>query len=100
MAAFLMWRVRVRAAQALEMRMTTLKGLAIIAVLVGGTSLAVAQNGPPTGGQPHVGAGAPPGPPGPGVTHATKHHFPRYLMSATGNRHKPPALGQALPKQQ
>jgi hypothetical protein len=79
--------------------MTTLKGLAIIAVLFGGTSLAVAQNGLPTGGQPPVGGGAPPGPPGPGVTHATKHHFPRYLMSATGNRHKPPATVQALPKQ-
>jgi len=47
-----------------------------------------------------VAAGAPPGPPEPGVTHATKHHFPRYLMSATGNRHKPPATGQALRKQQ
>jgi hypothetical protein len=79
--------------------MSTLKGIAIIAVLFGGTSLAVAQNGLPAGGQPPVGGGAPPGPPGPDVTHATKHHFPRYLMSATGNRHKPPATGQALPKQ-
>jgi hypothetical protein len=32
--------------------MDTLKGLAIVALLVGGTSLAMAQNGPPTGGQP------------------------------------------------
>jgi hypothetical protein len=43
--------------------MTTMKSLAIIALLVGGTSLAVAQNGPPTGGQtPPPAAAAPPGP--------------------------------------
>ena len=56
--------------------MTTVKGLAIIALPVGGTSLALAQ-GPPTGGYPPVsgGAGGNPvtnpapsgGPPGPGV---------------------------------
>jgi hypothetical protein len=38
--------------------MTTVKGLAIIALLVGGTSLAMAQNGPPTGGQSPVAGGA------------------------------------------
>jgi hypothetical protein len=79
--------------------MNTVKSLAIIAVLFAGTSLAVAQNGPPTGGQPPVGGGAAPGPPGPDVTHATKHHFPRYLMSATGVRHKPLKTGQHMPKQ-
>ena len=79
--------------------MTTVKSLAIIAVLFGGASLAVAQNGPATGGQPPLGGGAAPGPPGPGVTHATKHHFPRYLLSATGNRHKPLKTGQRQPKQ-
>jgi hypothetical protein len=43
--------------------MTTVKSLAIIALLVGGTSLAIAQNGPPTGGQtPPPAAAAPPGP--------------------------------------
>ena len=55
--------------------MTAVKGLAIIALLIGGTSLAVAQ-GPPTGGYPPVSGGAggnpatnpvTPGPPGPGV---------------------------------
>jgi hypothetical protein len=55
--------------------MTTVKGLAIIALLAVGTSLALAQ-GPPTGGYPPVsgGAGGNPatnpvtsGPPGPGV---------------------------------
>jgi hypothetical protein len=52
--------------------MTTVKSLAVIALLAGGTSLAIAQSGPPTGGQPPVAGGAAgnpanPGPPGPGV---------------------------------
>jgi hypothetical protein len=39
--------------------MTTLKTLAIVAALLaGGTSLALAQNGPPTGGQTPVAGGA------------------------------------------
>jgi hypothetical protein len=43
--------------------MTTVKSLAILALLVSGTSLAIAQNGPPTGGQtPPPAAAAPPGP--------------------------------------
>ena len=59
--------------------MTTMKGLAIIALLVGGTSLALAQ-GPPTGGYPPVSGGAAgnpatnpvtSGPPGPGVIPGT-----------------------------
>ena len=37
--------------------MTTVKSLAIIVLLVGGTSLAMAQNGPATGGLPPVGGG-------------------------------------------
>jgi hypothetical protein len=41
------------------MNMTTLKTLAIMAALLaGGTSLAMAQNGPATGGQPPVAGGA------------------------------------------
>jgi hypothetical protein len=56
--------------------MTTMKGVAIIALLVGGTTLAMAQSGPPTGGQPPVAGGAAgnpanPGPPGPGVIPGT-----------------------------
>jgi hypothetical protein len=55
--------------------MTSVKALAIIALLVGGTSLAPAQNGPATGNEPPVAGGAagnpavlaPGGPPGPGV---------------------------------
>ena len=39
--------------------MTTLKILTIVAALLaGGTSLAIAQNGPATGGQPPVAGGA------------------------------------------
>jgi hypothetical protein len=57
--------------------MTTLKGLGIVALLLSSVSLAVAQSGPPSGGQPAV-AGRPPaappasGPPGPGVNPAPK----------------------------
>ena len=52
--------------------MTTVKSLAIIVLLVGGTSLAMAQNGSATAGLPPVGGGAggnpaAPGPPGPGI---------------------------------
>jgi hypothetical protein len=59
----------------LEVKMTSVKALAIIALLVGGTSLAAAQ-GQPTGSHPPVAGGAAgnpatnpvtPGPPGPGV---------------------------------
>src|SRR6516164_8441830 len=57
--------------------MTTVKSLAIIALLVGGTSLAMAQNGPATGGLPPVagGAGGNPaaaGPPGPALSLTTQ----------------------------
>ena len=39
--------------------MTTLKSLMMVsALLLGGTSLGMAQNGPPTGGQPPVAGGA------------------------------------------
>jgi hypothetical protein len=54
----------VSAAQVLEVTMTPVKCLAVVALLVGGTSLAMAQNGPATGGQPPA---ATPGPPPSGV---------------------------------
>ena len=99
--------------------MNTVKSLAIIAVLFGGTSLAMAQ-GPATGGYPPVGGGAGgnpatnPGPPGPGVipndvsrsaaptgtsagtriAPTTRHHR-IYMFS----RHRPMKTGQPLPKQ-
>jgi hypothetical protein len=53
--------------------MTTPRSLTMVAALfVAGTSLALAQNGLPTGGEPPVAGGAAgnpavPGPPGPGV---------------------------------
>jgi hypothetical protein len=82
--------------QALEVKMTTVKGLAVIALLVGGTSLAMAQNGPPG---PGVVPGAPqstlqsaPAPTGAAsgtrIAHrqTTKHHKKMY-MSAKGSHH-------------
>jgi len=75
--------------------MTIVKGLAIVALLVGCTSLAVAQ-GPPTGGYPPVAGGAagnPAAPPIPNVygattttpsRHATRHHRNLYMQ---GNTH-------------
>jgi hypothetical protein len=103
--------------------MTTVKVLAIAALVVGGTSLALAQSGPPTGGQPAV-PGRPPaaapasGPPGPGVNPApnypqsaasptgtasatrtaTWHHKHMY-MSAKSSHYKSLKTGQQLPKQ-
>ena len=52
--------------------MTTMRSLAIIALLIGGTSPALAQNAPPTNGYPPPAAGAAGnpatyGPPGAGV---------------------------------
>jgi hypothetical protein len=81
--------------EALEIKMTTVKSLAIVALLVGGTSLAMAQSGPPTGGQPPVAGGAAgnPAAPGPNLQaatpsrHATKHHKKMY-MSAKSTTHK------------
>jgi len=85
--------IRVSAAlKHLEMKMTTVKGLAIVALLVGGTSLAVAQ-GQPTGAYPPVAGGAggnPAAPPIPNVYgattptpshHATTHHKKMYMSA-------------------
>ena len=80
--------------------MTTMKRLAVIALLAGGTSLAMAQNGPPSGGQPPVQSTAPSpylqsaAPPTGAssrtrIAHrqTTKHHNKMY-MSAKGSHHK------------
>jgi hypothetical protein len=56
--------------------MNIVKSLAIVALLLGGTSLAMAQNGPATGGQPPT---ATPAPPGPGVI---PHDAPRPQSTA------------------
>jgi hypothetical protein len=82
-------QVWVSAAQALEVKMTTVKSLAIVALLFGGTSLAIAQ-GPPTGGYPPVAGGAAGNPAVPGPTisgtatpqrHAIKHHKKMYMSA-------------------
>jgi hypothetical protein len=68
--------------------MTALKSLTIFAALiVGGTSLAIAQNGPATGGQPPAGVSA--GAPGPYLqsaappaqTTAVRHHKKMYMFT-------------------
>jgi hypothetical protein len=98
--------------------MTTVKSLAIIALLVGGTSLAMAQSGPATGGQPPVAGGAAGNPAAPGSNiqtstrshHAMKHHKNTHMaakshqhkkmyLSANGSHHKTLKTGQQQPKQ-
>ena len=78
--------------------MTTLKSLMMVgALLVGGASLAVAQNGPATGGQaPVAGGGAVGNPAAPSTKasmpdrtvrhHGTRHH--RMYMMAVNRTHK------------
>jgi hypothetical protein len=72
--------------------MTALKSLTIFAALiVGGTSLAIAQNGPTTGGQPPAGVRGAPGPylqsaAPPAQTTAVWHHKKMY-MSTKHHKH-------------
>ena len=70
--------------------MSTVKSLAIIALLVGGTSLAMAQNGPATGGEPPVGGGAGGNPTATGK-HVRPFHHPilhrRVYMQAAPSSH-------------
>ena len=72
--------------------MTSVKSLAIIALLFGGTSLALAQTPPTTGGSPAGGVVNTPGGPGymSGQTgqavQGTKHK--KMHMSASGKQHK------------
>jgi hypothetical protein len=86
--------------------MITLKSLTIVAaVLASGTSLAMAQNGPATGGQPPVAGGGGGNPPSYyGVLEAsrrmaTSHTRNLYMSAAPGSRHKRLETGQPLPKQ-
>lgn len=77
--------------------MTTLKSLTIVAaLLIGGTSLVMAQNGPATGSEPPVAGGAAGNPATSGPNYlrtatpshyATWHHKKLY-MSAKGIHHK------------
>lgn len=97
--------------------MTTLKGLAIVALLFGGSSLALAQTAPTTGGSPPANVttgptGAPAytsGQTAPSAHAATQHkkthmsaksgHHKKMYMSAKGIHHKPLKTGQPQPKQ-
>jgi hypothetical protein len=100
--------------KALELKMTTVKSLAIIALLVGGTSLAMAQSGAATGGQPPVAGGAAASgqntKPITPSQHATKHHKKMYMSAKNTHKnnkmymsarthHKPLKTGQPMPKQ-
>jgi hypothetical protein len=71
--------------------MSTVKSLALIALLVGGTSLAIAQNGPATGGQPPVAGGAAASGQNTRTMtpshHAMKHHKNMH-MAAKSHQHK------------
>lgn len=73
--------------------MTTVKVLAIAALLVGGTSLALAQNGPATGGQPGptLQAGTP-------SHHVTKHHKKMYMSTKSHKHSKINPAGTAKPQ--
>jgi hypothetical protein len=68
--------------------MTSLKNLTIIAVLlVAGTSLAIAQNGPATGGQPPAGTAAGnPGAPGLSTKSTHKHKQVKQAPADTGTK--------------
>ena len=77
--------------------MTTLKSLMVVsALLVGGASLAVAQNNPATGGQPPEASGTASNPAAPGSAaairartarhHGTRHH--RVYMMSVNCTHK------------
>lgn len=82
--------------------MTSVKGLAIVALLVGGTSLAVAQ-GPPTGGYPPVAGGAAASPiPGPNAKapsrHVIKHHKKMYMSAKSHKASKLTPTSSAKPQ--
>ena len=70
--------------------MTALKSLTILAALiVGGTSVAIAQNGPATGGQPPAGVRAGPylqSAAAPAQTTAVRHHKNKKMYMSTKHR--------------
>lgn len=95
--------------------MTTVKSLAIVALLFGGTSLALAQTPPTTGPNPPANVTAAPtggaaytptAKTGRATTHHNKmqmsaksNHQQKMYMSAKGSHHKPLKTGQQQPKQ-
>jgi len=68
--------------------MLTLKNLTIITtLLVAGTSVAIAQNGPATGGQPPAGSAAGnPGAPAPSAKSTHKHKQVKQTPAATDTK--------------
>jgi hypothetical protein len=75
----------------MEIKMTTVKNLTIIALLVGGTSLAMAQGGPVTGDEPPVAGGAGGGPAATGNNLRPFHHpvlHRRIYMQAAPSTHE------------
>jgi len=74
--------------------MTTLKSLIMVsALLVGGASLAVAQNGPAAGGQPPVAGGAAGNPAAPDAAtsvpaRTVRHYGHRMYMMSVNRAHK------------
>ena len=83
-----------RGALALEDSMATLKSLIMVsALLVGGASLAVAQNGPAAGGQPPVAGGAAGNPAAPDAAtsvpaRTVRHYGHRMYMMSVNRAHK------------
>jgi hypothetical protein len=74
------------------MTMTTLKSLTILAALLaGGTSLAVAQNGPATGGEPPVAGGAGGNAAAPGYYYGAPAYFgaPGYVAAPAERGYRP-----------
>jgi hypothetical protein len=68
--------------------MSVLKKLLIItALLAGGSSLAMAQNGNPTGGYPPVMGGAGGNPAVPGPAYFPEGSGPRFVTSGTADHH-------------
>jgi hypothetical protein len=69
--------------------MNTVKSLAIVALLLGGTSLAMAQNSPATGGRPSVAGGAAGGPRASTTTRFAHHPISRHRgMYMQGDIHR------------
>ncbi len=83
--------------------MTIVKSLAIVALLVGGTSLAMAQNGPPGPGvnpAPNFGQSAPPtgAASGTRITHRTTHHKKMFMSAKSHKGSKLTPAGKAKPQ--
>lgn len=89
--------------------MTTVKGLAIVALLFGGTSFALAQTPPTAGPNPPANVtGSPTGAPAytsgpnlksPSASHRGTRHHRMYMSAKSPHHHKTMKTGQPQPKQ-